>query len=837
MKKVDLYEICYRLWERANDSDNQGNLLLEISELEKRLRLKQRDFADPALEPLRESWFEQFVAHPQISSWLVKVIRFHYLCVASELPQMDAGILGETCDHCVQVLQSNWGAGDHEIAAFRKFWELILVFHDTEKEDAQAVLGMEPEIVEIFSSTMEYNAREYRLQLEKELQTEYVPLKESYNKIRRDYRKKIEQHYRMGFIYLLGEYQFNDFYIPPTLECETGPNSFLYSEFKDTLDWENIFKKNNIIYVIGAPGTGKSLFLRNILNNYAKLGFYDSRDYLVIYCDLKTYYTNGGSNKKSIPDFLQESIINTIGMDEEEISADFIRYHLSLGRCLVLLDALDEVPKNKRHELHKKAITYFKTANGNNRICITSRSRGFIPQEDITVLKIPALSQEDISAYIDRMIKLKKFREQDKETFLQQAQVLIEKHFLSSFLVLSLLVNIYKAEKELPENKINLYKKCFEYIAKKREEEKAKIDYDWAAISPMMKDSTFINLAVLAVPNNAEISRGTIEKMLLDLYKNKYSDEATAENAIKQFLDFCSARTELFVLSNTANDDRFRFFHRSFFEYFYSRYIAQQPSAKAMYQLMTQFDVDSEVFELTVALVKEENEKRYQELIDYIFTQIETEFQLPTPKYTAFSMLTLSLQVVDDIQYLRRYFDIVVSRPELMDSEEVQSMNQRLIELGIDSIMKDSDTESKRFCEAYRHQYIAEVVDMMNIYVDRDNHTINMRLGAYARSRFSPMVSEQELRAIDVYLPGRRPFYLLAYPQREADALREEVLHWDRAQMEKFFGREPNTKIRRKRRITLKALMELSMTDRERFWRALTGQAIREDKAEAVVIP
>ena len=78
---------------------------------------------------------------------------------------------------------------------------------------------------------------------------------------------------------------------------------------------------------------------------------------------------------------------------------------------------------------------------------------------------------------------------------------------------------------------------------------------------------------------------------------------------------------------------------------------------------------------------------------------------------------------------------------------------------------------------------------------------------------------------------------MLAYPQREADALREEVLHWDRAQMEKFFGREPNTKIRRKRRITLKALMELSMTDRERFWRALTGQAIREDKAEAVVIP
>ena len=51
---------------------------------------------------------------------------------------------------------------------------------------------------------------------------------------------------------------------------------------------------------------------------------------------------------------------------------------------------------------------------------------------------------------------------------MKQNKKLIDKVFLNSFLVLSLLVNIYKSEKELPENKLELYQKCFEYISNKR---------------------------------------------------------------------------------------------------------------------------------------------------------------------------------------------------------------------------------------------------------------------------------------------------------------------------------------------------------------------------------
>ena len=97
--------------------------------------------------------------------------------------------------------------------------------------------------------------------------------------------------------------------------------------------------------------------------------------------------------------------------------------------------------------LHKKVVSFFKTTHPNNKICITSRARGFLPQGDIKVLHISELTSTDISNYLEKMIALGKFKAADKENFLIQAQVLIDKHFLTNFLTLSLMVNIYKAER------------------------------------------------------------------------------------------------------------------------------------------------------------------------------------------------------------------------------------------------------------------------------------------------------------------------------------------------------------------------------------------------------
>lgn len=551
-----------------------------------------------------------------------------------------------------------------------------------------------------------------------ELNKEFIPSNSKYNTEKDLYLKTLRHFYQMQFVYMLGDCKFAEFYIPPLILNSKHYRDLMHMGVIDRInrvqykkireEWKHIFAYNDIIYIVGGPGFGKSLFLRFLINNSAKLNLINYSEHLVIYCDLKTFYTRGKKSKKSILDFLQESMIAITGIDEEKISKDFIQHYLDLGRCVVLLDALDEVPKEVRGELHRKIVAFFSTSNPNNKICITSRDRGFLPQGDIEVFEICPLTTMDIEEYLDKMILLKKFKKDDKKHFMDQAQILIEKNFLNNFLALSLLVSIYRSENKLPENKTNLYKKCFEYIAKEREiEEKDETGFNWENVAPLMKDSTFISLSTLGVPNNNDISRKEVEALLLEQYKIMFNDEAKTECAIKEFLEFCSSRTELFVPA--ATDDKFKFFHRSFFEYFYSRYIHQCPTVEEMYDLMFKFDVDSEVFELTVALVKEDNIIKYQKLVMYLFNKAEEGLLAEAEEYTAFHILTLAMQVIDDAYFKQRYFELVVNNPKKLTLHQAKDINNKLVLKWVINAIEDKKENLELFKAAYEEKSIAYI--------------------------------------------------------------------------------------------------------------------------------
>ena len=53
-------------------------------------------------------------------------------------------------------------------------------------------------------------------------------------------------------------------------------------------------------------------------------------------------------------------------------------------------------PGKYRERLHKKITSYFLTCNPNNKVCITSRDRGFYPQNEIEVFQILPLNTEEI---------------------------------------------------------------------------------------------------------------------------------------------------------------------------------------------------------------------------------------------------------------------------------------------------------------------------------------------------------------------------------------------------------------------------------------------------------
>ncbi|WP_026491147.1 NACHT domain-containing protein [Butyrivibrio sp. XPD2002] len=531
--------------------------------------------------------------------------------------------------------------------------------------------------------------------IKRTINCEIIPVNKKYEDNVKEYHRLLKANHSQAHIYLLDTFDFAEFYVPPMLRLispghEIKSNlkvlrhDLLYIHEEETIggkvyfdDWKHIFDENGIVYVTGGAGYGKSLFLQKLINDFCEINILNSSEYLVIYGDLKSFYVEG-DQPIPVVKFLQDSMVKETLVSEKKFSIDMIEYYIKMGRCLILLDALDEVEKQKREKLHKLIISYFKNQNPNNKICITSRNRGFIPEKEVETFDIMPLDRKQIETYVDNIINLGRFDIKDKETFLRQSNVLVEKGFLNSFLVLSLLINIYKAERELPENKMELYQKCFDYIAYKREKEKTKAKYNWDLISCMMKDNTFMELAKMCFPNNSAIGKKEIVDMLCDTYRGKYISEAETERAAEDFLSFCSDRTELFVPA--AGEDRFKFFHRSFFEYFYSQYIFMRlRNVEEVYNSLQQFDVDSEVYELTLAMMKQKDEPRYQELVEYIFERVNIEVEGKGTDLNAFNILTLGMQTIDDNIYMHKYIEFLISNKEKIVKNIGKIPNQHII--------------------------------------------------------------------------------------------------------------------------------------------------------------
>ena len=428
------------------------------------------------------------------------------------------------------------------------------------------------------------------------------------------------------------------------------------------------FQDENIVYIIGGAGYGKSLFLKNLCIAPQLVGGSDKHPLLVIYGDLKRLIRPDGS-LRPMTEFLEECFTNGSLRKSNEVYPNFLAMCLKMGRCLILLDALDEVSNDKRAELHSLVLTYFTETYPDNKVCITSRNRGFIPDPQAMCVSIRPLTVRAVEEYVDKFVALDKFPLEEKSRFIEQAAVLVEKEFVKGFLTLSLLLAIYKNEQELPANKVLLYEKCFEYIANNREKKKNLLrnsstgeTYDWTVLGKLMSDATFMELARLGTPNNLYITRDAINELMTDLYQKRFNSLAECHGAIDDFLQFCADRTEVFVPAPDSNAE-YHFFHRSFYEYFYANYIAVCiTTVEETYRKLSVFDIDSEIFELLLALYARRNPHYLRELIQYAFDQVNEHMSAASKLEESVNLLVMMMQAVEENDFIEQFVDLFLHR-------------------------------------------------------------------------------------------------------------------------------------------------------------------------------
>lgn len=485
-------------------------------------------------------------------------------------------------------------------------------------------------------------------------------------KQKNDFSKYIKNlKFSKNLIHVFGvdKVTLDEFYIEPQLRLSTTRDS---SDFKDIKSWKDIFILSNIISLIGGPGYGKSTFVKHLMCNYEKLNDYNANRFVPIYCDLKNYQLFGnGRADYSILEFLYDSMKyeTLIG---SEITIEGVANELEVGNCLIIFDALDEVSSNIRDELHMKIIAFFTNENLSNKILITSRSRGFIPYTNC-VVEIKDMNMHLAKLYVEKISGNKKFNfdKKDVKNFLEQADVLIKNNFLSSFLMLSLVVNVYKSEQELPKTKYLLYSKCINHIVRQRESRDKKTKYNFDNISYILEnDLTFEILAISGNYSNENVKEDKILDVLVNQYIVFYGDAQRTYVAVKEFLNFIADRTDFYVKSSPI-EDYYKFYHRSFFDYYIAKFLFKSCTNPEILLLkVCEYNSDSEVYELLTEILRAEDLSRYIEFIKLIISSLFNDVNDKKLNYVGLSYILRKVNEKVLIDELANVLDLIILKQE-----------------------------------------------------------------------------------------------------------------------------------------------------------------------------
>ncbi len=183
----------------------------------------------------------------------------------------------------------------------------------------------------------------------------------------------------------------NEFYVENTFSYFGKEIDRLYEynfEEIESIKLKNFFDLGNKIILIGGAGLGKSTTLNYLFCNYEKL--YDATA-LKLKIDLKEYAEEICEKKKGVLWCIANEFSKRIkysGQTFEELQA-IVAEKLNTGSCLVILDALDEIPTQALRNTVRNEIETFTSLYYLNRFIISTREAGYLKNRfDETFLHI-----------------------------------------------------------------------------------------------------------------------------------------------------------------------------------------------------------------------------------------------------------------------------------------------------------------------------------------------------------------------------------------------------------------------------------------------------------------
>lgn len=277
--KKEIDEILDQLFGRIGFLFNRDRIIDQVYKETEQQKGKFKELE----EKIQIEEFKQFLQTPQVND-LLRNYMLYLLIITITGSRPKKGILEDDVICCLtDIIENNFSSLNDEesIDAIKKFFELLfgICSKDGEVYWADFIVRDKDVLQYLFTKELLEEKQLFGKIIEKinfAFEQEFIPRNLKFEKIKTNYTKALKQYYQNGFIYLLGEYKFNEFYIPPVLidgdkkSLFRGRPYITDREQREKLkkmreNWKHIFDTKDIIYVIGGAGYGKSLFLKILL--------------------------------------------------------------------------------------------------------------------------------------------------------------------------------------------------------------------------------------------------------------------------------------------------------------------------------------------------------------------------------------------------------------------------------------------------------------------------------------------------------------------------------------------------------------------------------------------
>ena len=373
--------------------------------------------------------------------------------------------------------------------------------------------------------------------------------------------------------------------------------------------WQSLDRNNPAAVIQGYPGMGKSTLMTRLALHLARLGLNkpdpmmgqplyqgtptDSR-LLPILLLLKDYATE---LKRALDISEDLSLLDYVRMVTERISLaglfPFLQECLNQGRCLIMLDGLDEVSELTLRKQVKQRLRAFILDHRDssktcfNRFLITSRVAGYdiVAFADYLHYTIAPLIPEQIQDFLPRWCQASVRQgghSETEEVLAQESHETARKlsaamqtnqgvrTLAENPLMLTLLAVMQQNSIELPRQRVELYTAVVKTLLENRNLAKE--------LNPIPEALAIQRLGPIAYrmqeTENGFARRREVEASLRNTIKSEEGGtDRELDQEVENFLGRVRERGGLFVI---CTGDYFGFFHRTFQEYFAARYLLNQ---------------------------------------------------------------------------------------------------------------------------------------------------------------------------------------------------------------------------------------------------------------------